>query len=88
MRGGTGFRVKSGNRSEQGRFRIHFLAFKADFFTIVKRKGESFGLETEIIRLRKHIFSPQGVRTACACRRKKRLKMETRPAGNASVFTI
>ena len=37
MRGGTGFRVKSGNRSEQGRFRI---------FTIVKRKGESFGLET------------------------------------------
>ena len=80
MRGGTGFRVKSGNRSEQGRFRIHFLAFK--------RKGESFGLETEIIRLRKHIFSPQGVRTACACRRKKRLKMETRPAGNASVFTI
>ena len=58
------------------------------FFTIVKRKGESFGLETEIIRLRKHIFSPQGVRTACACRRKKRLKTETMPAGNASVFTI
>lgn len=35
MRGGTGFRVKSGNRSEQGRFRIHFLAFKADFSFVI-----------------------------------------------------
>lgn len=45
MRGGTGFRVKSGNRSEQGVFGYIF-SFQGRFFTIVKRKGESFGLET------------------------------------------
>lgn len=39
MRGGTGFRVKSGNRSEQGRFRIHFLAFKADFSQLLSEKA-------------------------------------------------
>ena len=79
---------KKRKQERTGAFSDTFFSFQGRFFTIVKRKGESFGLETEIVRLRKHIFSPQGMRTACACRRKKRLKTETMPAGNASVFTI
>lgn len=39
MRGGTGFRVKSGNRSGQGRSRIHFLAFKTDFSRLLSEKA-------------------------------------------------
>ena len=41
MRGGTGFRVKSGNRSEQGCFRIRFLAFKAAFSRLLSEKANS-----------------------------------------------
>lgn len=39
MRGGTGFRVKNGNRSGQGRSWILFLAFKADFSRLLSEKA-------------------------------------------------
>ncbi len=39
MWGGTGFRVKNGNRSGQGRSRIHFLAFKTDFSRLLSEKA-------------------------------------------------
>lgn len=53
MRGGTGFRVKSGNRSEQGRFRIHFLAFKADFSRLLSEKANRLAEKTYFFSARR-----------------------------------